>query len=139
VDTGEVDTEVHIVRAIRHIGMDEAAHDPTMMKKKDAWHLCAITVECTRMMTSEQRGESPPPHAKSQQLCKPSTAQSEHAIKSSLRVSDGRDIAESIVSSKGCKRLRTAHMYESKTGAVFLNAVATRCEICERFTAEAAA
>ena len=61
----EVHTEVHIVRAIRHIGMDEAAHDPTMMKEKDAWHLCAITVECTRMMTSEQRGESPPPHAKS--------------------------------------------------------------------------
>ena len=77
VDTGEVHTglhtevhtEVHIVRAIGHIGMDEAAHDPTMMKKKDAWHLRAITVECTGMMTSEQRRESPPPHAKSQQLC----------------------------------------------------------------------
>ncbi len=58
VDTGEVHTEVHtevhIVRAIRHIGMDEAAHDPSVMKEKDAWHLCAITVECTGMMTSEQ-------------------------------------------------------------------------------------
>ena len=91
------------------------------------------------MMTSEQRRESTPPHAKSQQLCKPSTAQSEHAIKSALWICDGGDIAESIVSSKGSKRLRTPHMYKGKTGAVFLNAVATRCEICERFTAEAAA
>jgi hypothetical protein len=119
--------------------MDEATHDPTVMKEKDAWHLCAITIESTRVVTSEQRLEPAPPHAESEQLCEPSTAQSEPTVQTALWVSDGGEVAESILSSKGCKRLRAAHMYEGKTGAVFLNAVAIRRKICERFTAEATA
>ena len=132
-------TEGYIVRAVRHIGMDEATHDPTVMKEKDAWHLCAITIESTGVMASEQRLESTPPHAESEQLCEPSAAQSKHAINPALRVGDGRDIAEPIASSKGSERLRTAHVYEGDPGAVFLNALPIRREICERFTAEAAA
>ena len=132
-------TEGYIVRAVRHIGMDEATHDPTVMKEKDAWHLCAITIESTGVMTSEQRLESTPPHTESEQLCEPSAAQSEPTIQSALWVSDGGEVAESIVSSKGCKRFRAAHMHEGKSGAVFLNAVAIRRKICERFTAEATA
>jgi hypothetical protein len=119
--------------------MDKATHHPTVMKEEDAWHLCAITVECAGVMASEERRESTPPHANAEQLCEPPAAQSKHAINAALWVGNGRHIAEPVASSKGTKRLRTAHVYEGDPGAVFLNTLPIRGEICKRFTAEAAA